>query len=105
MESQGEPRVVVSSIVPKGPADKEGQLMVGDNIISIDGHKVIGAKYEKVWSLRLQRRQRGRRGGGGRKESRERESPPIHMYICIYLSCVLYVGHSSPSTSSFQRLC
>ena len=87
-------RVIVTSIVPDGPADKvrsilfhplivrsppppispsspppppplpspplssphsfffthtqDGQLQVGDHIISVDGHKVLGVKYEKV---------------------------------------------------------
>ena len=40
--------VLVSSISRGGPADVEGTLEVGDQVLSVDGQKILGYAYNKV---------------------------------------------------------
>ena len=50
-KTQGSSAVMVASIARGGPADLEGQLQVGDQILDVDGQKILGYAYEKVWRL------------------------------------------------------
>ena len=40
--------VTIQSLVPGGPADRDGKLMRGDKIFSIDGGATFGCKLENV---------------------------------------------------------
>lgn len=40
--------VMVKDVVVGGPAYREGQLQVGDILLSIDGKSVVGESYNKV---------------------------------------------------------
>ena len=44
----GAPSVLISSISSGGPADLTNSLQVGDQILSVDGQKILGYAYEKV---------------------------------------------------------
>jgi multiple PDZ domain protein len=57
--ASGTTGIIVTNITPNGPAEKEGQLQIGDSVISIDGHKVLGDKYEKATHLLQQARCNG----------------------------------------------
>lgn len=46
--TRGSAAVLVASITRKGPADLDGKLQVGDQILDIDGQKILGYAYEKV---------------------------------------------------------
>ena len=45
------PTVLISNLTPGGPAELSGSLQVGDQILSVDGQKILGYAYEKVWKL------------------------------------------------------
>ena len=47
-EQGGKPVVIVTKIVPGGPAEQGGQLQVGDQVLSVDGQNILGYSYEKV---------------------------------------------------------
>ena len=47
-EQGSSPSVIVGSITPRGPADMDGQLQVGDQILSVDNQKILGYAFEKV---------------------------------------------------------
>ena len=47
-KTQGSSAVMVASISRGGPADLEGQMQVGDQILDVDGQKILGYAYEKV---------------------------------------------------------
>ena len=53
--AEGEQRdnsvVVVTSISDGGPAQQDGQLQVGDQILSVDGQQILGYSYEKARHL------------------------------------------------------
>ena len=40
--------LVISKITVGSPADRCGQLQTGDQLISVDGQKVLGYSYDKV---------------------------------------------------------
>ena len=42
------PTLVISKIAAGSAADRSGQLQTGDQLISIDGQKVLGYSYDKV---------------------------------------------------------
>ena len=42
------PSVLISSLSPGGPAELSNSLQVGDQILSVDGQKILGYAYEKV---------------------------------------------------------
>ena len=42
------PSVLISNLTHGGPADQCGSLQVGDQILSVDGQKILGYAYEKV---------------------------------------------------------
>lgn len=44
----GTSSVIVSNISRRGPAELDGRLLVGDQILSIDNQKILGYAYEKV---------------------------------------------------------
>lgn len=44
----GSAAALVTNIIRGGPADLDGQLQVGDQILSVDGQKTVGYAYEKV---------------------------------------------------------
>ncbi|CAF1063210.1 unnamed protein product [Rotaria sordida] len=44
-------QVCIGHIVPNSPADIDGRLHIGDEIIKIDGHSTIRASHEKVVQL------------------------------------------------------
>ncbi|CAF3013359.1 unnamed protein product [Rotaria sp. Silwood2] len=44
-------QVSIGHIVPNSPADVDGRLCIGDEIIKIDGHSTIRASHEKVVQL------------------------------------------------------
>ncbi len=45
---RGAPSVLISSISAGGPADIANSLQVGDQILSVDGQKILGYAYDKV---------------------------------------------------------
>ena len=47
-KTQGSSAVMIASIIRGGPADIEGQMQVGDQVLSVDGQKILGYAYEKV---------------------------------------------------------
>ena len=40
--------VIITSIIPGGPAEQDGELQVGDQVLSVDGQNILGYSYEKV---------------------------------------------------------
>ena len=40
--------VMVKDVVVGGPAYREGQLQIGDILLSIDGKSVVGESYNQV---------------------------------------------------------
>lgn len=47
-KTQGSSAVMVATVTAGGPAELEGQIQVGDQILSVDGQKILGYAYEKV---------------------------------------------------------
>ena len=47
-ETRGSAAVLVASISRGGPADVDGTLQAGDQILSVDGQKILGYAYDKV---------------------------------------------------------
>ena len=45
---RGSAAALVTNIIRGGPAELDGQIQEGDQILSIDGQKVLGYAYEKV---------------------------------------------------------
>lgn len=45
---RGSAAALVTNIIRGGPAELDGNLQEGDQILSIDGQKVLGYAYEKV---------------------------------------------------------
>lgn len=44
-------QVAVGTIVEGGAADREGRLKMGDEILCVDGHSVVGASHHTVVQL------------------------------------------------------
>ncbi len=44
----GAPSVLISNISPGGPAEVSNSLQAGDQILSVDGQKILGYAYDKV---------------------------------------------------------
>lgn len=44
----GAPSALISSIAAGGSADVTNSLQVGDQILSVDGQKILGYAYDKV---------------------------------------------------------
>uniref|UniRef100_A0A914DC39 PDZ domain-containing protein n=1 Tax=Acrobeloides nanus TaxID=290746 RepID=A0A914DC39_9BILA len=49
--NDGESSIMISSITPKGPADQNGKIQVGDHILSINGTNVRGATLDQALAL------------------------------------------------------
>lgn len=69
--------VVISDLVKGGPADKSGQIAVGDQLVEVDGKSLQGLSYEQI--LRLLK-------GDGKRElvlkvKRLGSSSPIHVSL------------------------
>lgn len=47
-KTRGSAAVLIASIVRGGPAEVEGTLQVGDQVLSVDGQKILGYAYDKV---------------------------------------------------------
>ncbi len=47
--NQGSAAVLVATITRGGPAESSGKLEIGDQILTVDGQKILGYAYEKVW--------------------------------------------------------
>jgi len=47
-KTRGSSEVLIASITPGGPADLEGTLQVGQQVLSVDKEKILGYAYEKV---------------------------------------------------------
>ena len=47
-KTRGSSEVLIASITPGGPADLEGTLHVGQQVLSVDKEKILGYAYEKV---------------------------------------------------------
>ncbi len=45
---RGSAAVLVATISKGGPASRDSRLQVGDQILSVDGQKILGYAYEKV---------------------------------------------------------
>ena len=46
--TRGSAAVLVAGITRGGPAEVEGTLQVGDQILNVDGQKILGYAYDKV---------------------------------------------------------
>jgi len=63
-------RMLVSQILPGGPAANSNQIRTGDALIDVDGHDVVGRSEQQVYSMLRGERNSPitmifRRGGGG----------------------------------------
>ena len=47
-KTRGSSEVLIASITPRGPADLEGTLQVGQQVLHVDKEKILGYAYEKV---------------------------------------------------------
>lgn len=47
-KTRGSATVLVASVTRGGPAEVEGTLQVGDQILNVDGQKILGYAYDKV---------------------------------------------------------
>ncbi len=54
-KTRGSSDVLIASITPGGPADLDGTLQVGQQVISVDKEKILGYAYEKVGWLSVLR--------------------------------------------------
>ena len=46
---RGSAPALVANIVRGGPAELDGQLQPGDQILSVDGQQILGYAFEKVF--------------------------------------------------------
>ncbi|KAM9354816.1 afadin [Pholidichthys leucotaenia] len=46
--------IYIKSIVPGGPAEMNGRLTVGDQLLSVDGHSLVGVNQERAAAIMMQ---------------------------------------------------